>query len=66
MSESTPFDNSVASVAPTRVSAAPPGVPSFLLQPEPDALLEVVLVDQPVDLPTAQFEALLVDSECEV
>jgi hypothetical protein len=38
----------------------------FLLQPDPEAIIEVELVDQPVDLPQDQFEALLIDSECEV
>ena len=39
---------------------------SFLLQPEPEAMLTVELVDKPVQLPHEQFEALLIDSECEV
>lgn len=39
---------------------------SFLLQPEPEAMLIVELVDSPVQLPCDQFEALLIDSECEV
>jgi hypothetical protein len=39
---------------------------SFLLQPEPEAMLVVELVDSPVQLPREQFEALLIDSECEV
>lgn len=42
------------------------GALRFLLQPDPEAMIEVELVDQPVDLPQGQFEALLVDSECEV
>jgi hypothetical protein len=43
-----------------------PGALPFLLQPDPEAVIEVELVDQPMQLPTQQFEALLVDSECEV
>ncbi|MBE2200386.1 MAG: hypothetical protein IAE79_17355 [Anaerolinea sp.] len=39
---------------------------SFLLQPEPEAMLVVELVDSPVQLSRKQFEALLIDSECEV
>jgi hypothetical protein len=38
----------------------------FLLQPDPEALLYVELVDHPTLLPQDQFTALLVDSECEV
>lgn len=42
-------------------------VATFLLQPTSEDMLEVELVDQPLpDPPAAQFEALLVDSECEV
>ena len=47
-------------------TAASLGALPFLLQFDPDAIIEVVLVDQPVALPVSQFEALLVDSECEV
>jgi len=43
-----------------------PGALCFLLQPDPEAIIEVELVDQPLDLPQDQFEALLTDSECEV
>lgn len=38
----------------------------FLLQPDPSALVEVELVDWPVELAQEQFQALLIDSECEV
>jgi hypothetical protein len=40
--------------------------PSYLLHPDPSAHLQVELVDHRVDLPGEQFDALLVDSECEV
>ncbi len=43
-----------------------PGALPFLLQPDPEAIIEVELVDRPLDLPEEQFEALLIDSECEV
>jgi hypothetical protein len=43
-----------------------PGALPFLLQPDPQAIIEVELLDQPVKLSHNQFEALLVDSECEV
>ncbi len=40
---------------------------TLLLQPAPEDMLDVELIDHPIsDLPTEQFEALLVDSECEV
>lgn len=39
---------------------------SLLLVPEPEAQLIVELVDTPVPLAYEQFEALLIDSECEV
>ena len=38
----------------------------YLLQPDPAVLFKPVLVDHPTELPSAQYEALLVDSECEV
>ena len=43
-----------------------PGALCFLLQPDPEAIIEVELVDQPLDLRHDQFEALLTESECEV
>jgi hypothetical protein len=43
-----------------------PGAQVYLLQPDPDSIIEVHLVDHPLDLPQEQFEALLIDSECEV
>lgn len=45
---------------------ASPGALCFLLQPDPEAIIEVELVDRPLDLRQDQFEALLADSECEV
>jgi hypothetical protein len=45
---------------------APSGALCFLLQPDPEAIIEVELVDQPLDLRQDQFEALLTESECEV
>jgi hypothetical protein len=42
------------------------GAMSFLLEPDPEAAVSTELVDQSVELPQDQFEALLIDSECEV
>jgi hypothetical protein len=42
------------------------GALSFLIQDDPEAIIEVELVDHPLDLPQDQFEALLFESECEV
>ena len=42
------------------------GAMAFLLEPDPEAAVTAELVDHPVELPQAQFEALLIDSECEV
>jgi hypothetical protein len=42
------------------------GAMVFLLEPDPEAAVTVELVDRPVELPQDQFEALLIDSECEV
>ena len=50
----------------TNGAPANPGALPFLLQPEPEAIVEVELVNHPVKLPHHQFEALLIDSECEV
>jgi hypothetical protein len=66
MYESTQADDLTTIKARTCALADFPGALPFLLQPDPEALLEVTLVDRPVALPTSQFEALLVDSECEV
>ncbi len=46
--------------------SAPPPASPYLLQPDPAACIQVELVERPVVLPTQQFDALLVDSECEV
>ncbi len=46
---------------PTLLGALP-----FLLQLDPEAIIAVELVDQPLELPEDQFESLLIDSECEV
>jgi hypothetical protein len=43
-----------------------PGALPFLLQADPEAIIEIRLVDYPIDLPQDQFEALLFESECEV
>lgn len=48
------------------ISSIAGGMFSFLLQPEPEAMLVVELVEYPVQLSYEQFEALLIDSECEV
>jgi hypothetical protein len=42
------------------------GLHPYLLQPDPEALVHVELVDHPTELRQDQFTALLVDSECEV
>ena len=42
------------------------GTHPFLLHPDPEAMLQVELVDHPIELPQDQFTALLIDSECEV
>jgi hypothetical protein len=43
-----------------------PGALSLLLQWDPNAIIEVELIEEPIDLPQDQFEALLFESECEV
>lgn len=45
---------------------SPPGALPFLLQADPEAIIEVELVDQALDLSQDQFQALLFESECEV
>ncbi len=47
-------------------SSAVSGMHPYLLQQDPEALIQVELVDHPTELPQDQFVALLVDSECEV
>jgi len=58
--------NEVGRIAKLSGDQKLPGALVFLLQSDPQALIEVELVDHPLDLPQEQFEALLIDSECEV
>ncbi len=72
MSKPTPTSHCHANrEAPENVAPAHNDLPStntfsFLLQPDSEAGIKVKLVDYLVDLPQEQFEALLIDSECEV
>ena len=53
-------------VAEARGNPLITGAMTFLLEPDPEATVFTELVDRPVELPQGQFEALLIDSECEV